>query len=648
MSETILWILLFLATVNAVLLSWFLFRLSTRSHDSEGLLREELRASRGEANQAARESRDEIAKSLRDANDTLSSMLTSIGEVQRTQLDGMTKQVKDLTESSHRSLEHMRDGLESRVRELQGSNEQKLEQMRNTLDEKISGHQAEVSNVLRQTNETMTTSLVQMGESQTSQVQGMTRQLKDLSESNQNSLDLIRTSIDSRIKELQEGNERRFEDIRKTIDEKLLENRSELATGLTTANETLAGLLKGMSEIQSVQLDGVTKQLKDLANSNQASLDGVRTTLDSRVKELQESNDKKLEEMRKTVDEKLHETLERRLGESFKLVSDKLEAVQRGLGEMQNLATGVGDLQRVLSNVKIRGTWTEVQLGALLEQILAPGQYQKNVCVREDSRESVEYAIRLPGQNREPGSCLWLPIDAKFPQEDYRRVQEAAERGDPVAVRKATEELARAIKAGAQKIHDKYINPPVTTDFAIMFLATEGLYGEALRQPALVEELQRRYRIVIAGPTTLAAILNSLRMGFQTLAIEHRASEVLKLLGAIKTEFGQFSEVLERVKKQLNTATRTIESTGIRTRAIERKLRGVEQLPEVEASAVLGLAEMIDSETEDVLPLDDVDEVESTALTINESEESESYGLGDSEDHQETHIEGVDPDDIPF
>lgn len=367
------------------------------------------------------------------------------------------------------------------------------------------------------------------------------------------------------------------------------ELREEVSAGLRSTNDTLSKTLEGMGKVQQTQLEGMTKQLKELTDSSQSALDRIRTALDSRVKELQEGNEKKLDEMRKTVDEKLHETLEKRLGESFKLVSDRLEAVHKGLGEMQNLATGVGDLKRVLTNVKARGTWAEVQLGAILEQMLTTDQYEKNVCVKADTAERVEYAVRLPGAKDEPGSPVWLPIDSKFPQEDYLRLQEAADRADPEGVQAAAAALVRTVRGAAKDIHDKYVNPPTTTDFGIMFLATEGLYAEVLRQPALVEDLQQQYRVVLAGPTTLAAILSSLRMGFQTLAIEQRASEVWRVLGAIKTEFGKFGDVLDKVKRQLNTASRTIEQTGARSRAMERKLRSVEQLPEAEASEILAL-----------------------------------------------------------
>jgi DNA recombination protein RmuC len=366
-------------------------------------------------------------------------------------------------------------------------------------------------------------------------------------------------------------------------------SRHELAQGMTAANQTLAATLRSMGDMQRAQLDGLSKRLRELRDANQVSLDTIRTTLDARVRELQAGNERKLEEMRSTVDEKLQTTLEKRLGESFKLVGAQLESVQKGLGEMQALANGVGDLKRVLTNVKARGTWAEVQLGALLDEILAPGQYERNVHVEPGSAEMVEYAIRLPGARDEPDVCVWLPIDSKLPQEDYARIQDCAEAGDADGTQRACEGLGRAIRLAAREIRDKYVKPPHTTDFAIMFLATEGLYAEVVRRPALVEELQQKYRINVAGPTTLAALLSSIRMGFQTLAIEQQASEVWRVLGAVKTEFGKFGDVLGKVKRQLDTASRTIDETGVRTRAMERRLRTVEQLPEDEAVAVLEL-----------------------------------------------------------
>ncbi len=411
--------------------------------------------------------------------------------------------------------------------------------------------------------------------------------------------------------------------IRKAVEEDLRKGREESGTAARNLREEVSTSLTSLSENLSNTLTNASKlqqdQLKGLSESNAKALEQVRTTLDTRMKQLQEENEKKLEEMRKTVDEKLHGTLEKRLGESFKLVSERLEAVQKGLGEMQSLATDVGQLQRVLTNVKTRGTWSEVQLGAILEQFLAPGQFEKNVKTKQDSNEVVEFAVRLPGRLDDPSSSVWLPIDSKFPQEDYLRLQEAADQGDSDGVQKAADALGRTLKGEAQKIQEKYLDPPGTTDFGIMFLATEGLYAEALRQPGLVSELQQKNRIVVAGPTTLAAILSSLRMGFQTLAIEKRASEVWEVLGAVKTEFGKFGDVLDKVEKQLGTASRTIEQAGVRTRAMERKLRSVEQMPESDSREVLGLSSGGDEEPD--LLEDQVDEVEAEEGEEVESEE---------------------------
>ncbi len=370
------------------------------------------------------------------------------------------------------------------------------------------------------------------------------------------------------------------------------ELREEISVVQKTNTGTLVNTIREMGKAQNEHLELVARRIKELTEANESRIENVRNVIDSQLKCIQDSNEKKLDQMRQTVDEKLHSTLEKRLGESFKLVSERLEAVQRGLGEMQSLASGVGDLKRVLTNVKVRGTWAEVQLGALLEQILAPDQYEKNVQLKEYSREIIEYAVRLPGTDDGPDSRVWLPIDSKFPQEDYLRLVEAAETADAETVQRATAGLLKAVQLSAREISSKYLDPPRTTDFAIMFLPTEGLFAEVLRQPGQVEEMQNRYRVVIAGPTTLAAILSSIRMGFQTLALEKRSHEVWSILAAVKTEFGKFGDILSRVKKQLNTASHTIEQTEIRTRAMAKKLRNVEQLPEAESAAVLELADM--------------------------------------------------------
>lgn len=361
--------------------------------------------------------------------------------------------------------------------------------------------------------------------------------------------------------------------------EELTRLRQEIATGMhqyAAANDQRSHALR--SEVASQltafrgSLDLFGAHSREHTDSVLAKFDAIRTSVDQRLLAMQTGNEKKLDQMRQTVDEKLQGTLETRLGESFKLVSERLEQVQRGLGEMQALATGVGDLKRVLSNVTTRGAWGEVQLESILQQILAPEQYERNVCTT-GTTERVEFAIRLPGQNE--GRDVWLPIDAKFPMEAYQRLASAAELGDAAGVEVCAKELEGVIRTCA-KTFTKYLCPPNTTDFGILFLATEGLYAEALRRPALVESLQRDHRVVLAGPTTFAAILNSLQMGFRTLTIQKRSSEVWQVLGEVKSEFGRYLDVLGKVKKKLEEANNQIGQAEVRTRAIEKKLRNVE------------------------------------------------------------------------
>lgn len=353
--------------------------------------------------------------------------------------------------------------------------------------------------------------------------------------------------------------------------------RAELNESLRSLGETN---LKSISEIGSIlrsQLETVATQTGKLTESNAARLESLRSVVDVRLQQLQEDNSRQIEKMRATVDEKLQGTLEKRLGESFRMVSERLERVHQGLGAMQQLASDVGGLQRVLTNVKTRGGWGEVQLGNLLEQVLTNEQFARNVKTREGSGEMVDFAVRLPGD--ENGAPVWLPVDAKFPIEDYQRLTTAQESGDAVATEEAIRDLETQLRKSAKDICAKYINPPRTTDFALMFLPTEGLYAEAIRRVGLVEQVQRDCRVVFAGPTTLAALLNSLQMGFRTLAIQERSSEVWNLLAAVKTEFGKFGGVLEGVKKKLQEASNKIDEVDVRSRAITRKLRDVEESP---------------------------------------------------------------------
>ena len=362
--------------------------------------------------------------------------------------------------------------------------------------------------------------------------------------------------------------------------------RQEIGEVMARFAETNAQLHRAASSAQATELKGFGDRLAQLSQTSEARLDALRRTLEERLDHLRADNAQKLEQMRATVDEKLQTTLEQRLGASFRHVSERLEQVHRGLGEMQTLASGVGDLKRVLTNVKSRGTWGEVQLGALLADVLTPAQYAQNIATRPGSKERVEYAVRFPGRSDDGAPC-WLPIDAKFPMEDWHRLQEALERADPEAVESSRRALEQFFKVQARAIHDKYVESPHTTDFAILFVPTEGLFAEAVARPGLTDTLQREFRVTLAGPTNLVAMLNSLQLGFRTLAIEKRSTEVWRVLGAVKTEFGRFGEILARTKDRLDQVGRTLDEAGRKSTTIARKLRDVEALPEDEADRLL-------------------------------------------------------------
>jgi DNA recombination protein RmuC len=386
-------------------------------------------------------------------------------------------------------------------------------------------------------------------------------------------------------------------DVARTQNEQIDSFRTQLAAmqqqvgdALQGATQALAQQSQSARDAQDAALkrlaDSLGEQLRALSEANERRLGEVRTAVETRLGALQEGNEKKLEQMRATVDEKLHATLEQRLGESFKQVADRLEQVHKGLGEMQTLARDVGSLNRVLTNVKTRGIFGEVQLAGLLEQVFTPEQYATNVATVPGSTERVEFAIRLPGQ-REDGVPLWLPIDAKFPREDYERLLEAQERADVPAMEAAAKGIETRLRLEARTIRDKYIAPPHTTDFAILFVPTEGLYAEALRRPGLVQAMQSDHKVMLAGPTTLLATLTSLQMGFRTLALEKRSAEVWEVLGAVKTEFGKFGEVLARTRKKLEEATHTIDQAQTRTNVMTRRLKSVEAMPEARVLQLL-------------------------------------------------------------
>ena len=380
-------------------------------------------------------------------------------------------------------------------------------------------------------------------------------------------------------------------------------SREELANNFsrlqTQVSQLLASNFAAQNAQQKALLEAFSAQLTNLTDMNEKKLERVRSVVEERLTKMSEDNTKKLDQMRQTVDEKLNQTLEKRLSESFKQVSDRLEAVHKGLGEMQSLASSVGDLKRVLTNVKTRGTFGEVQLEMLLEQILSPEQYDKNVSTKKGSSDRVEFAIRLPGQE-DSKSTVYLPIDCKFPIEDYQRMQEAAEAGDTALFNDASKALSARIRAEAKSISSKYVDPPNTTDFAILYLPIEGLFAEVLRHSGLMESIQQEYRVILSGPTTLTALLNSLQMGFRTLAIQKRSSEVWELLGAIKTQFGAFGDLLQKTQKKLREASNSIDTAARKSRTIERKLRTVEELPVPEAELLLPeLAAAEDTEFEE-------------------------------------------------
>ncbi|MBP1760003.1 MAG: hypothetical protein H6Q63_920, partial [Firmicutes bacterium] len=363
--------------------------------------------------------------------------------------------------------------------------------------------------------------------------------------------------------------------------------REELNQSVRSFNDSVLARMAEIASLQRNQLDIFATQLGSLTKTNDLKLEQMRKTVEERLLLLQQDNSQKLDQMRTTVDEKLSSTLEQRLGESFKLVSERLEAVHKGLGEMQTLASGVGDLKKVLTNVKTRGIWGEIQLGNLLEQILTPEQYSSNVVTKAGSNDRVEFAIKLPARDGQDNT-IWLPIDAKFPIEDYERLIAAQDQANLTLIEELGKSLENRIKLEGKTIRDKYIDPPNTTDFGILFLPVEGLYAEVLRRPGLCERLQREYKVIITGPTTLAALLNSLQMGFKTLAIEKRSSEVWNLLGAVKTEFNKFVEILEKTQKKLQEASNTIDTATRKSRTIARKLKDVQTLPANEAELMLG------------------------------------------------------------
>jgi DNA recombination protein RmuC len=485
---------------------------------------------RGE--QADRTARDEVARTrleqtalAQGLRSEVVSSLTGVG-------DSLSGKVEGFTRLNDQKLELLRSGMEHRLDFFTTESAHKVDGLTQAIAASSGKLQDELSTRLVEFKSSLDTTIMQ-----THTLQGQQTE-----------------AISSVIRMLQSG-----------VDGNLSELREETANSFRNLGDSVLSTLTGISQMQ------------------QAQLTEMRNTVNARLVNIQVENEKKLEQMRQTVDEKLQGTLEARLGESFKQVSDRLEQVYVGLGEMKSLAKGVGDLKRVLTNVKTLGSWGEVQLGAIIEEILAPDQFRKNVATaRPDER--VEYAVRLPGRDSH-GEPVWLPIDAKFPVEDYQRLMYETERGDVESIERASRQLETTLRISAKNLAERHLAPPRTTDFGILFLSTEGLYAEAMRRPGLADSIQREHRVVLAGPSTVAALLSALQMGFRTLAIERRSSEVWETLGAVKTEFGRYADVLAKVKKKLGEAQNTIDSAETRTRAIQRRLRDVEDSDDPELAS---------------------------------------------------------------
>lgn len=509
---------------------------------TERAVREEVAQSRDEQGKAAKDQRQELTEAFKIFGDSVVQRMMDVASIQKGQLDAFSGQLTSFAKASGERL----DGV--RVESATGAKQ---------LREEVVG-------TLKSISETMAKTMKDLAVAEKVQLEAFSGQIASLTKTSSEKLDGIRTESTTGAKQL----------------------REEVIAALKGITEATTKTMGELANIQKIQLEAMSSTIGKLSDTNEKKLEAVRVTVEGKLQSMQIDNAKQLDQMRQTVDEKLQGTLEKRLGESFKQVSERLEQVHKGLGEMQTLATGVGDLKKVLTNVKTRGTWGEVQLGTLLEQVLNPDQFANNVATK-DGGERVEFAIKLPGQGANQDETVWIPIDAKFPVEDYQRLIEAQERADIESVEKAGKQLENRVKTCARDISEKYLNPPKTTDFGILFLPIEGLFAEVIRRTGLIEVIQRECRVVIAGPTTLWSILSSLQMGFRTLAIQKRSSEVWNLLAAVKTEWTKYGDVLAAVEKKLHQASNTIEKAKVRSRAVGRKLKDVQELPAGEVTSIL-------------------------------------------------------------
>jgi len=509
---------------------------------TERAVREEGAQSRDEQGKAAREQRQELTEAFKTFGDSVVQRMMDVASMQKGQLDAFSGQLTTFAKASGERLDGVRAESATGAKQLR----------------------EEVVTTLKSISETMVKTMKDLAVAEKVQLEAFSGQIASLTKTSGEKLDGIRTESATGAKQL----------------------REEVIAALNGITEATTKTMSELANVQKIQLEAMSSTIGKLSDTNEKKLEAVRVTVEGKLQSMQIDNAKQLDQMRQTVEEKLQGTLEKRLGESFKQVSERLEQVHKGLGEMQTLATGVGDLKKVLTNVKTRGTWGEVQLGALLEQVLNPDQFATNVATK-DGGERVEFAIKLPGQGANNDETVWLPIDAKFPVEDYQRLIEAQEGADVEGVEMAGKQLENRVKTCARDISEKYLNPPKTTDFGILFLPIEGLFAEVIRRTGLAEVIQRGCRVVIAGPTTLWSILNSLQMGFRTLAIQKRSSEVWNLLAAVKTEWTKYGDVLDAVQTKLHQASETIEKAKVRSRAVGRKLKDVQELPVGEVTAIL-------------------------------------------------------------
>lgn len=549
-------VILAFAVVLLVLQTSKIRELARDGSDQTALLSELAIIKQGQE-QVDRSVRDEMSRNRTEQANQGLSLRTEVVNTLNNIGDSVAQRTEALARTTEQKLELLRTGTEQRLDSFARDSGRKIDGLTQSVAASAGRLEDRVTSELAEFRNTITQSGKEAQQLQRDQTESVSKTIQQLQSSLDEKQSRLQEAVDTKLSSTGQQTSQKLSDVEAALQAQSQQLREETAAAFKNLSDSVLTTLTGISQLQKIELQE------------------LRATVSGGLATMQAENEKKLEQMRQTVDEKLQGTLEARLGESFKQVSDRLEQVYRGLGEMQTLAAGVGDLKRVLTNVKTRGTWGEVQLGALLDQMLAPDQYVQNVATSETG-ERVEYAIKLPGGDKN-GTGVWLPIDAKFPVEDYQRLIEASEKGEAAAVEKASRELEATLKSCARDISRKYLAPPATTDFGILFLSTEGLYAEAVRRPGLAEYLQREYRIVLAGPSTLAALLNSLQMGFRTLAIQKRSSEVWELLGAVKSEFAKYAEMLGKVKKKLNEAQNTIDQAETRTRVIQRKLRDVEE-----------------------------------------------------------------------